>query len=275
MLYYWHIWSISLLVRKLFDMTRIAEKDLVLPALYLMSISPMGFISTSDLKNKLVELLQPSGADAVLSKSRPSETVFMQIVGNLKSHNTFGKNGYANDEEGGFKITESGREHLLQNKEVLNYLLTNGFSYSDIQECLRKIESNQNKKMEVFDENIIIREGRKKLIEANFYERSSKLRSYAIRYFSIDNKVSCQCCNFNFQDFYGEEIGKDFIEIHHTKPIFRYEEDDLDKTIEQAMENLIPVCSNCHRMIHKNPHALEIQILTASINSNGVFTRRS
>jgi predicted HNH restriction endonuclease len=41
------------------------------------------------------------------------------------------------------------------------------------------------------------------------------------------------------------------IEIHHQKPVFQFDGDDLERTIEEALENVIPVCSNCHRMIHR------------------------
>jgi predicted HNH restriction endonuclease len=52
-------------------------------------------------------------------------------------------------------------------------------------ENLRKVEKNQNKKkIETFDENIIIQEGTKKLTEVAVYERSSTLRNYAIAYYT-------------------------------------------------------------------------------------------
>jgi 5-methylcytosine-specific restriction enzyme A len=31
-----------------------------------------------------------------------------------------------------------------------------------------------------------------------------------------------------------------------------YEDDDLEQTLEQAIQNLAPLCANCHRMVHKN-----------------------
>ena len=72
----------------------------------------------------------------------------------------------------------------------------------------------------------------------------------------------------------GAEIGKGFIEIHHTKPIFKYLDEDIENTLEQAVKNLAPVCSNCHRMIHRNwSKPLEIQQLTNSVNQNGIFSR--
>ena len=39
--------------------------------------------------------------------------------------------------------------------------------------------------------------------------------------------------------------------MHHQKPVFQFEGDDLERTVEEALENVIPVCSNCHRMIHR------------------------
>ena len=76
------------------------------------------------------------------------------------------------------------------------------------------------------------------------------------------------------KDFYGAEIGKGFIEIHHTKPIFKYLDEDIENTLEHAVKNLAPVCSNCHRMIHRNwSKPLEIQDLISNVNQYGVFKR--
>ena len=52
--------------------------------------------------------------------------------------------------------------------------------------------------------------------------------------------------------YYGDTYGKPCIEIHHLKPIFQYEGKSETKTIEDALNNLLPVCPNCHRVIHKN-----------------------
>jgi 5-methylcytosine-specific restriction protein A len=66
----------------------------------------------------------------------------------------------------------------------------------------------------------------------------------------VDNRIKCKICCFDFEDFYGE-YGKGFIEIHHQKPVFQFDGDDTEQTIVQALENVVPVCPNCHRMIHK------------------------
>lgn len=57
-------------------------------------------------------------------------------------------------------------------------------------------------------------------------------------------------CGFNFKEIYGS-YGDGFIEIHHIKPIVDYEDKDQKQTITEAIENVVPLCSNCHRMIHR------------------------
>ena len=83
-------------------------------------------------------------------------------------------------------------------------------------------------------------------------ERSSRLRFKAIEYFTHDNKIICDCCGFNFPQYYGDIYGKDCIEIHHIRPIFLYKDDSFDQSFEKALQNLLPVCPNCHRVIHRN-----------------------
>jgi predicted HNH restriction endonuclease len=253
---------------------RITETELILPSLFLMNLNKDGIITTSELIQKLREIMKPADEDLKILAGR-NDDKFSQKVRNLTAHKTFQRNNLAQYKDGYIEITTNGKLHLQENQEILKYLLINDFSYVDLTENLREIEKNQNrKKIEVFDENVIIQEGRKKLVETALYERSSTLRNYAIKHFCIDDKIFCKCCTFNFQDFYGEQIGKGFIEIHHTKPIFKYEDEDLENTLAQALNNLTPVCSNCHRMIHKNwKKPLEIQYLIDNINANGVFNR--
>lgn len=223
--------------------------------------------------------MKPAGEDLQILSGR-SDDKFSQKVRNLKAHNTFERFGYAQykggPRDGYVEITNNGKQHLEQNKDILKYLLINDFTYLDLTENLRQVEQNQNKKkIEVFDENVIIQEGTKRLAEVAVYERSSTLRNYAIKFFTKDDRISCQCCTFNFSDFYGDTIGKGFIEIHHTKPIFKYEDDDIENTLKQAVTNLTPVCSNCHRMIHRNwKKPIEIQMLIDNINANGIFNRQ-
>ena len=255
---------------------RITETQLILPALYLMSLNG-GRITTTDLVPKLRDIMKPTGEDLNILSGRTDDK-FSQKVRNLRPHGTFERFGYAHysgpARTGFVEITDAGRTHLELNRD-LTYLLVNDFTYTDLTENLRKIEENQDqRKVQIFDENIIIQEGLKRITENTVYERSKLLRDYAMTHFTVNNRISCSCCQFNFTDFYGEEIGHNFIEIHHVKPIFQYEDENLVVTIRDAVRNLTTVCSNCHRVIHRNwSKPLEIQVLINGINTNGIFAR--
>lgn len=98
------------------------------------------------------------------------------------------------------------------------------------------------------DENISIvehaskTEGKRLYYYTTKYERSAANRKAAIE----KHGTICFGCGFDFGKRYGER-GIGFIEIHHVKPLY---EMDGESNIDPETD-LIPVCSNCHRMIHK------------------------
>ena len=53
-------------------------------------------------------------------------------------------------------------------------------------------------------------------------------------------------CGFDFGEKYGE-LGKDYIEVHHVKPLFMGD----DEQLINPETDLVCLCSNCHRMIHR------------------------
>lgn len=101
---------------------------------------------------------------------------------------------------------------------------------------------------EVLNEGQIDYEGAKRTILVNKYERSSKARENAIKF----HGPNCKVCNINFEGIYGE-IGKDFIHIHHLVPIH---EIGKDYKINYQTD-LIPVCPNCHAMLHRKINGVE------------------
>jgi hypothetical protein len=94
------------------------------------------------------------------------------------------------------------------------------------------------------DENTLP-EGAKVRITVNKYERSKKAREECIEHW----KALCAVCELEFINRYGE-IGDGFIHVHHKTPI-----SNIGKKYEiNPINDLIPVCPNCHAMIHKkNP----------------------
>ena len=252
---------------------RITELELIQPSLYILNLNG-GAITTRELIPKLRQIMKPSGEDLKILSGRTDDK-FSQKVRNLKAHDTFERFGYAAYQNGVLVITQAGVEHLNNNQDILTYLLINDFTYSDLTENLQRIETTTDKRrIETFDENIIIQEGIKSITQKEVYERSKMLRDYALEYYTKDGRIDCTCCTFNFSDFYGGDMGSNFIEMHHVKPIFKYEGDEFVKTIKEAVLNLTPVCSNCHRMIHRNwSKPREIQELIDGVNSNGIFRR--
>jgi predicted HNH restriction endonuclease len=252
-------------------MTIITENQLVIPALFLMNLSQDKSINTSTLIIKLRYLLNPTGEDLKILAGR-NDDKFSQKVRNLKSHETLEKYGFAKYNNGQYSLLKEGEIYLNKNKHVVDYLLVNDFQWDALKkgfDDVYKKSVQQKQKIYVFDENIHIQEGTKKLMETEVFKRSTKLREEAVKYYEKNGKINCIICNFNFDDFYGTKIGGKYIEIHHIKPIFQYQDEDLNTSIKKALENVVPVCSNCHRMIHRNwRDPLEINFLKAHIKKS-------
>ena len=139
---------------------RITETELVLPSLYLMSINPTGSISTTELIRLLTQIMNPQGLDAQILNNR-SDTYFSQKVRNLKSHDTLTKNGYAVYSDGSYHITDQGRQLVLNNKSIIQYILSSGFDYSDVKSSFGRVYKSRATKVIPYEE--LISEGERKL----------------------------------------------------------------------------------------------------------------
>ncbi|MCX7205602.1 MAG: HNH endonuclease [Proteobacteria bacterium] len=85
---------------------------------------------------------------------------------------------------------------------------------------------------------------------------------------SRDGHLKCACCGFDFFATYGE-VGKGFIEAHHTNPVSTLHENGE----ETKIEDLALVCSNCHRMLHRKRPWLEMNDLAKLLTANLTFER--
>ena len=65
--------------------------------------------------------------------------------------------------------------------------------------------------------------------------------------------------------------GKGFLEIHHQKPMFMLGDHEYDRALITALANVIPVCSNCHRMVHKAKMPLLVEEVKTKINQKLYF----
>ena len=73
-------------------------------------------------------------------------------------------------------------------------------------------------------------------------------------------KLECEACDFNFTDKYGKR-GENYIEVHHTLPLSLYDDEQVT-----FLEDLALLCSNCHRMIHRNQPWITIKELNEMLN---------
>lgn len=105
--------------------------------------------------------------------------------------------------------------------------------------------------------------------DLGFKEGKQKMRLHIIKERNIDlvrsakahwldrsnGNLKCTVCDFSFSDTYGE-LGEGFIEAHHTMPI-----STLSAVTIMKIADLSPVCSNCHRMLHRRQTLTTIEKL--------------
>jgi 5-methylcytosine-specific restriction protein A len=105
---------------------------------------------------------------------------------------------------------------------------------------------------EELDPALPLVEGAFKQIRVNAYERNALAREKCLQRYGY----LCSVCQFDFARTFGQ-LGKDFIHVHHIVPI---SEIKSEYTVD-PVKDLVPVCPNCHAMIHRtNPPLLVSQL---------------
>lgn len=95
-------------------------------------------------------------------------------------------------------------------------------------------------------------EGVGQQILVNRYERSQEARNACISHYGC----VCQVCNFDFFERYGD-LGRGFIHVHHRKPIASIK----SEYVVDPVKDLVPVCPNCHAMLHRREPPFEVDEL--------------
>ena len=128
--------------------------------------------------------------------------------------------------------------NVVKRKELLNEYLE---KYDSIIDTYFSEEIANNDKFT---------EGSTKSVKVNIYERNPIARKKCIEHFG----AKCVICDFDFENKYGE-LGKGFIHVHHVVDLAEIgKEYEIDYT-----KDLIPVCPNCHAMLHKRKPAFKIE----------------
>ncbi|MDD3000951.1 MAG: HNH endonuclease [Candidatus Riflebacteria bacterium] len=124
-------------------------------------------------------------------------------------------------------------------------------------EVSKRNKNRDNLYPEILEPGVKYVEGAKKRVTVNGYERNSSARKACIAF----HGCKCSVCNFVFEEKYGE-IGNGFIHVHHLKPIsLTNTQYSLD-----PVNDLRPVCPNCHAMLHRKNEVLSIEQLIRIID---------
>lgn len=93
-------------------------------------------------------------------------------------------------------------------------------------------------------------------VHVNAYERNTEARQKCLKHFGF----RCRACDIDFGERYGA-LGQGYIHVHHIKPIHQcggaYKVDPI--------KDLIPVCANCHAMIHRRADPLTVDDVKAML----------
>lgn len=117
--------------------------------------------------------------------------------------------------------------------------------------------------MDLTEDDISFPEGKLMLKKHICRERNAKVIKKAKENFKkIHGELYCEICGFNFEKVYGD-IGKDYIEGHHTIPVSELAEDSKTNP-----KDIVLLCANCHRMIHRKRPWLSQQDLKRLITDN-------
>ncbi len=99
-------------------------------------------------------------------------------------------------------------------------------------------------------------EGAVTRVEVNRYERDPAARRACIAH----HGTACAVCGFDFEQTYGK-IGRDFVHVHHLREISTlgpgYQIDPV--------QEMRPLCANCHSMAHRRRPALTPKQLQAAL----------
>jgi 5-methylcytosine-specific restriction protein A len=91
---------------------------------------------------------------------------------------------------------------------------------------------------------------------ATRYERKKINREACIQL----KGLRCAACGFDFGAFYGQ-LGDGYVEVHHTTPL-----SDLGPGYRiNVSTDLVPLCANCHAMVHREDPPISVSRLAGLI----------
>jgi 5-methylcytosine-specific restriction protein A len=109
---------------------------------------------------------------------------------------------------------------------------------------------------EELDPREALKEGAAVAITINQFERNSAARRECISH----HGTRCIVCDFDFEQAYGN-MGRGYIHVHHVVPLSEVRR----QYAVNPKTDLVPICPNCHAMIHSVRPALTVDELKRQI----------
>jgi hypothetical protein len=106
--------------------------------------------------------------------------------------------------------------------------------------------------------NEVYLEGGKTKVEVNAYERNWNARRACINH----HGTACKICCIDFLQLYGE-TARGFIHVHHIEPLSKH---DGPREVDPKTD-LVPVCPNCHAVLHMKSPCYTVDEVKAMIHS--------
>jgi 5-methylcytosine-specific restriction protein A len=147
-----------------------------------------------------------------------------------------------------------------------------GFAWSlrrELLEALEELGLLADRENEPFPDAAIptgLSEGAVRQITVNAYERNSTARRLCINH----HGDKCKVCDFSFASIYGP-VGEGLIHVHHIVQLA-----DTRRNYQvDPINDLVPVCPNCHAMLHSTRPAMAITELRGLMSQHRRSTRSS
>lgn len=127
----------------------------------------------------------------------------------------------------------------------------------------KRVLADLEAELEPNDEIRARTEGGRKVTISTRLERDPSLRGAAIQL----HGTACAVCGFDFGCVYGQ-WGDSFIEVHHIEPLA--DSGVAHETNPQT--DLIVLCANCHRMVHRRRNeVLDLEELRSKLNVDAIL----
>jgi 5-methylcytosine-specific restriction protein A len=216
-----------------------------------------------DKKNpRIIELSRVLNTLPLIS-NKPDEEKFRNPDGvtfKLSNFLSLDKNYGGRGMTHGSKLDKQLFEEYSDKKDLLHYVATEikvVLQDPELRQAIFKIEDDEQ------TEQDSVMEGQMFYKLHKVRERSPKIvKAKKEQAMSRDGRLVCEACIFVFEEVYGP-LGAGFIECHHRTPLSQFK---VEK--KTALDDLALVCSNCHRMLHKQIDSLSVEDLGMIIKNS-------